>query len=503
MIAGLCLVIIIVSSLAVGYSQNWFQSSQPEPTPTPTAQPTDSPTAEPTSTATATPKPATAKPTTKPTTKPTATTQPTTVDELDLSLEIYGNANMDDKIDSKDVTYLQDIISGSAGITTFADANLDGAINQTDIDQVNAIIAGTATQLKLLDGNRKNITLTLPEDRIIVEYIQTAELVRILELQNKVVGVDYCVDKLKSIYFPENGDSIASVGDMYNPDYEAVLNLNPDIILAFNNNTEAKITHLPGVDVVYLGLYYPNVTYPEDSEYVQAILKAGYIFNRLDQATKYANWLLDLTSTLWTNTHALTTEKTVFITNYPYDPTGTIKAYLTVDTLGQACILSGGVNIAENVTTYLTAASVTVDAEWILSQNPDYILLHTVRYTYSGVTNADPAQGLDVNDATSIATCLQQYLAQEKFANVTAVKNNHVYIISGDGRNNAMGGALAAVCMQAILYPDQATLNPQTVYQDYITNYLHLNYNLNTQGVYLYPALTINGDIVGIPNGST
>ncbi len=40
-----------------------------------------------------------------------------------------------------------------------------------------------------------------------------------------------------------------------------------------------------------------------------------------------------------------------------------------------------------------------------------------------------------------------------------------MYIISGNGRNNAIGGPLAAGCMQAILYPDQAALNPQTVYQ--------------------------------------
>jgi iron complex transport system substrate-binding protein len=502
MIAGLFLVIIIASSLAVGYSQNWFQSSQAEPTPIPTAQPTDSPTAEPTSTATSTPKPATTKPTIKPTTKPTATRQPTTVDELDLSLEIYGNANMDDKIDSQDVTYLQNIISGSTTTTTFADANLDGAINAMDVDQVNAIIAGTASQLKLLDGNRKNITLTLPEDRIIVEYIQNAELIRILELQDKVVGVDYCVDQLNSIYFPENGVNIASVGNMYTPDYEAVLNLNPDIILTFNNVTADKVSKLPGVDVLYLGLYYPNVTYPEDSEYVQAILKAGYIFNRVDQATEYANWLLDLTSTLWTNTNSIITQKTVFIANYPYTTSAALKAYATVDTLGQACILSGGSNIAQfaNATAYLTTASVTIDAEWLLSEDPDYIILHTVRYTYSGVTNADPAQGLDITNTTSIVSCLQQYISQAKFANLTAVQNNRVYIISGDGRNNAMGGALAAVIMQAIMYPSQATLNPQTVYQEYITNFLHLNYNLETQGVFIYPALTMNSDTVGIPD---
>lgn len=507
LLAGLILIIIIITSVAVGYSHNWFQSkaTETQPTPTPTAAPTTSttnnPTTNPTSTATASP---TAIPTTSPTVVPTTT--PAKVTDMNLTLEIYGNANMDDKIDGNDITYIQNIISGTKTQTAFADANLDGAVNQVDINQVNAIIAGTFTEMKLLDGNGKNITLTHPENRVILEYIQNAELARILQIQDKVVGVDYCVDKLKSIYFPENGASIASVGNMNTPDYEAVLNLHPDILLTFSNATSEKVQKLSGVDVVYLGLYYPNVLDPVHSEYVQAILKAGYIFHRVDQATSYANWLLNLTSTLASKTSTLTAaqKETVFITNYPYTTSTTLKAYMTVDTLGQACILAGGDNIASNLTTYLTAASANVDAEWILKQDPDYIFLHTVRYTYSAITYADPAHGLDVNDAASIRTCLQQWCSQSQFANLAAVKNNHVYIIAGDFRNNAMGGALGAVYMAKILYPDLiSNVNPQTIQQDYITNYLHLNYNLDSSGVFLYPSITVNGDKVGIPNGAS
>ncbi|MCL2173155.1 MAG: ABC transporter substrate-binding protein, partial [Candidatus Bathyarchaeota archaeon] len=84
-----------------------------------------------------------------------------------------------------------------------------------------------------------------------------------------------------------------------------------------------------------------------------------------------------------------------------------------------------------------------------------------------------------------------------------AVKNNNVYIISGDFRNNAMGGTLGAVYIAKILYPDLLSdINPQTIHQDYITNYLHLNYNLDKNGVFLYPAITDNGDTLGIPNGA-
>ncbi len=507
-IIGLTLIIILIASLAVGYSQNWFQPTEDNinPTPTPTATPTQTPQNSENPQTTETPEPTN---TAQPTTTPTPTPIPSTIASMDLVLEIYGNANMDDKIDQQDVTYVNKIIAGTATSTTFADANHDGKVDSNDITQINAIINGDASQIVLLDGNGNLLTVHLPVNRIIVEYIQQAELVRILELEDKVVGVDYCVDKLKSIYFPENADNIVSVGQMYTPDYETVLSLNPDVVLTFSNapaSIAEKASKLPGVDVVFLGLYYPNVTNPEDSAFLQGILKAGYIFDRVEQATDYANWLLNLTSTIRATANTLTEsqKQTVLLTNYPYNPSSAIKAYMTTDTLGQVCILSGGENIASSLPSYLNSSSATIDAEWILEQDPDYIFLHTVRYTFSGITYSDPAQGLNVNDITSMQQCLQDYISQSMFADLTAVKNNHVYIIAGDFRNNAMGGVLGAVYLAKILYPDQfSSLNPQEIHQEYITNYLRLDYNLDNSGVFLYPALNINGDVVGIPNGAT
>ncbi len=110
--AILLITIVVISSAVIGYSQNWFQTPAPEATSTP--QPTTTPTATPTTQPTATTSPtATAKPTATTQPTPTPTTQPTTVAAMDLTLEIYGNANMDDKIDASDVTYLQQVISGS------------------------------------------------------------------------------------------------------------------------------------------------------------------------------------------------------------------------------------------------------------------------------------------------------------------------------------------------------------------------------------------------------
>ncbi len=474
---SIILSIILVSSIIVGYSQNWFQTATQFPHPETSNLPI------------ITPQNAT----------------PPSSSSMNLVLEIFGNANMDDTIDEQDIEYVDSIISGNTASTRFADANNDGQINESDKDQITALIDGNATYIVLIDGNGATISVSLPANRIVVEYIQNIELMRILQLENQVVGIDYAVEMLKTKYFPDI-PSVASVGNMYTPDYEAVLNLNPNILLTFSSDTAEKVSKLSGVDVVFLGLYYPNVTSPEASAFIQGVLKAGYIFDRVPQATEYAKWLLNLTETIRSKVSTLTeSEKhTVLLTNYPYAPSTAIKAYATIDTLGQVCILSGGSNIAETSISYLNSSAVNVDSEWVLEQDPEYIFLHTVRYTFSGLMNSDPAQGLDVNDITSITQCLENYVSQPVFANLQAVKNNNVYIIAGDFRNNAMGGVLGAVYLSNILYPDLFTdLNAEVIHQEYITKFLRLDYDLDKEGVFLYPGLSINDNLIGIPDGSS
>ena len=75
--------------------------------------------------------------------------------------------------------------------------------------------------------------------------------------------------------------------------------------------------------------------------------------------------------------------------------------------------------------------------------------------------------------------------------------------MAGDFRNNAMGGTLGAVYMSKALYPDLFTdLDPEAVHQEYITRFLRLDYSLEEQGVFLYPALNVDGNLIGVPENS-
>ena len=52
------------------------------------------------------------------------------------TLNIFGNANMDDAINESDIAYLEDVIAGRSPATELSDANLDGIVDGKDIEQV-------------------------------------------------------------------------------------------------------------------------------------------------------------------------------------------------------------------------------------------------------------------------------------------------------------------------------------------------------------------------------
>jgi iron complex transport system substrate-binding protein len=80
--------------------------------------------------------------------------------------KIYGNANEDEVLDMRDVTYLKLVIFGKKPATTFADANYDGKISMLDIGQTKLIILGKEKQLTLVDQADRRVTINRPVERV-------------------------------------------------------------------------------------------------------------------------------------------------------------------------------------------------------------------------------------------------------------------------------------------------------------------------------------------------
>ncbi len=65
---------------------------------------------------------------------------PSGISAADYGPAIYGNANLDNVIDENDITYVNNVIIGTAKPTELADANLDDEIDEQDIQQIEQII---------------------------------------------------------------------------------------------------------------------------------------------------------------------------------------------------------------------------------------------------------------------------------------------------------------------------------------------------------------------------
>jgi iron complex transport system substrate-binding protein len=55
---------------------------------------------------------------------------------VSYTLQICGNANMDETINDADVSYIEKVIKGEAEETKLSDANNDGMVNEKDVDQI-------------------------------------------------------------------------------------------------------------------------------------------------------------------------------------------------------------------------------------------------------------------------------------------------------------------------------------------------------------------------------
>lgn len=146
-------------------------------------------------------------------------------------LHIFGNANLDDNIDEQDLAYLQGLIDGKEKQTELADADNNEKIDKSDIDRVERIINGTQTKITLIDSDNKTVTVKQPLERLVIYTHQCAEILQLLGVQDKVVGVRDTFAQQPN-RFPKMSQE-QNIGNGGEPDVEAVLKSKPDAILAY------------------------------------------------------------------------------------------------------------------------------------------------------------------------------------------------------------------------------------------------------------------------------
>lgn len=361
------------------------------------------------------------------------------------TLDIFGNANMDGIIDEDDVKYVEGIIGGNDEETELADANRDGTITREDIDQIEAIISGMENELTLVDSGGREVTVKKPVERIVVFHGGVTEAIRSLGAGDKIVSCNkYTADKR---FYQEFGD-FPNVGYVDEPNYEAILECDPDVVFLFTQipahdinceNIRNKLDEIdPSITVV-------GADFLMARTYVDEMRTLGYILDKEVEAEEfidfYGGWMEKIADRL----EGISEEDKPDVYFEMQWPSTYSSCSVGLLALHEPVIVAGGNNIFGD----FDGAFFDVDPEAVMENDPDIILKYEVDHARG---DFDRGFGLD---QTKLAELRDEIINRPELQNVTAVRGGRVYIISWDVLLSGGKQPIGMAYMAKWFYPER------------------------------------------------
>jgi len=396
----------------------------------------------------------------------------------DYTLGVFGNANEDETINMQDVTYTELIILEYKDETELADAKYDSEIDILDVTQIELTILGQEKELTLIDSSDRIVTVEKPVERIVFTHHATAEGILILGAGDRVVGREYTIPTQE--LFPELMElpSVTTGLGPYDVDYEKVFELDPDIFLTADipmpGLEDVIATIEPEIPVVALNFFDP-ATMAED------IRTLGYVLNTKEEGDVFIAFYEGVINDIAEETAGLTDEEKpqVFLM-LPEWTLGQINTFndqipLAVYLFG----ITGAINIAADLPGPGWVQE--VDPEWLTEQNPHTVMAQITPTIIPG------SFGYEIDDDSVAIAKREEIMAMDVFAGSDAVQNDRVYLYQCDLVTTprcVVGIAYWAKRFHPELF---SGLDPQAIHQQYLTDFLGIDHDLDEHGVFVYP----------------
>ena len=385
----------------------------------------------------------------------------------DYVLGIYGNANEDDTIDMRDLTYVKLIFFGKKPETELADAKYDGKINPLDFIQIKLIIVGKEKEITIVqymgpvnDITEEPVTFSTPLKRLVVTNAYATEALCAFGEQDKIVGVTESV-KGKGELKMFIGDK-ATVGS-WPWDFEKIVELKPDIVVAWFSKyfyDFKKKLNAVGIPLVQMGFYQPL-------KYSREIRNLGWMLGKQERAEELIDFEQHYLNLIEERVKDLKEEQKPRVYFEAY------KDYKTVGTgsSNHATIIDcGGINIFADLPTQ----SADIDPEAVIERNPQVII--------RTMTATTLPSGYDVTDTDQMEELRNDIMNRPGWDHLAAVKNGRVYLISYDTKSthSCIWHTYIAKWLHPELFED---IDPQDIHRDWIETFLGIEY----RGVYVCP----------------
>jgi len=282
------------------------------------------------------------------------------------------------------------------------------------------ILVGCSTKdVVIKDREGNDVTMPNKIERIISTAPANTEVLVELGLANKLVAIDTYSSDVEGI--PNNIEQI----DFLNPDAEAIIGLEPDLIIASGHNKSGssddpfKLVKEAGISVVYI----------PSSESIQGIyddiMFIADVTNSKEKGQQIVDNMKSQIDEIAKKGENIQDKKKVY---FEIAPAPNLYSFGNSTFLNEMIELIGAENILKDENGWIAPS-----AESIIDKNPDVILTN-VNY---------------------IDNPIEEIKSREGFENINAVKNNQVYQIDKNSSSRPSQHIIKALNeMAKAIYPD-------------------------------------------------
>ena len=316
--------------------------------------------------------------------------------------------------------------------------------------------AGDVTQAIVIeDAFGRKISVNMPVQGIVVLNSDVLEVLRSLRAQDLVKGVYSEIDK-DGVFFQEFLDR-PRVGSWKNANAELIADLNPSIVIAYENNpgTELEKQLSPfGIQVLRLNFYKLGTIAKE----IRILSK---IIGREQQGEIFAAWYGKKLDAIQKRFDYIKEKPLVYV-----------ESYSAFHTAGPGsgghdmCVYAGGKNLADEFKVPYSE----ITSEWVISKQPD-VIFKTIAW----------GNGFERKDRVFFNNVRNELAARPSWNLIPAVTKGGVHVLDSGiwtGPRAVIGVAHMAKC----IYPQMFDgLDPEQIHKEYLEFFQKIPY----QGVYI------------------
>ncbi|MDD2836214.1 MAG: ABC transporter substrate-binding protein [Methanothrix sp.] len=389
-----------------------------------------------------------------------------------FTLDIFGNANMDDTINADDIAYLQGIINGTNKETELADANYDGKIDQLDVSQIEEIIRGVEKNLTIIqyikpssapEIARTPVKVPLPIESIAaLSGTYGPEMLCVLGDADKIVAVTDTAANRGEIR--EMIKDKPGVGATFEWDMEKVLQIKPDVVLgyaSYDYSEQRKILDASGITLIQMNFNRPEV-------YAGEARNLGWLLGKKDRVEELIDFEDKHLNLIEERVKGLTNAEKPRVYAESYKDLQYSAGSTSITAAIKPC---GGINIFEE----LKGSNNEIDPEQVITDNPQVILKMT---SHNDMSNS----GFDAVNTTQMAAKVLDIVNRTGWNNIDAVKDGRVCIITSDAASihPSIFNSYVAKWLHPDLFKD---MDPLEIHKEWQQKFLGIEF----KGVYAYP----------------